>query len=457
MKSIFYRAVFACTLFLGTCLIASDGFAQACGKTVPEEEKKTIPCLPGWWTTTKASIEGKTFFTLDNEKTDFDLARLDGIFTLELEKKWEKSRLFLKPFVIGDTEDLSKGVIDLWENTAEERPIFDIEEAYFDFTIADLDLRVGRQIISWGTGGIYNPVNNINPTDFTDLFDSRTIGVNAVNADWYAGDFVLEAVFVPTFTPSRLPPNDSRFSLVPAGFPGTVNPRVLPDNDIEHSQFGLQLSGSKGTWDFGANFYYGMNDFPAIVLEADLSATPVYVREKVLGFYVEKVQGSWILRAEGARFFSDTTYLDSFFQYKLGFEKKCKFLDTSKNFTTEIYYIGERVTDEAEYAPDLDLSALQAADGSGSFDFADFQLDRVLSDSIVGSFKLDCTDYLKLELGFAYRFDTQDFYMQPELEWEPSDNTVATFGFQVFEGPSDTFFGRYKHDDRFFLSLKRFF
>jgi uncharacterized protein DUF1302 len=457
MKSILFLTFFLTNLLLGTTLFESNCYSEECNALTQKNEKKTIPCFPGWWNRMQASIEGKAFFILDNDKTDYDIARLDGIFTLELEKKWDKSRLFVKPFVIGDTEDLSKGVVDLWENTAEERPILDLEEAYFDFSISNLDLRIGRQIIKWGKGDLFNPTNNINPTDFTDLFDSRTIGVNAINADWYLEPFVLEAIFVPTFTPSRLPLNDSRFSLVPDNFPGTINPRVLPDNDIEHSQFGLQASVSKGTWDASVNFYYGTNDFPAIVLENDLSATPMYVRERILGFSLEKVQESWILRAEGAQFFSDTDYLDSYFQYKLGFEKKWKFLDTDKDLITEIYYIGETVTDESKYSPEINNPTQQSMFDSSSFNFSDFQLDRVLSDSLIGKLEFDFSDYLKLNLGFAYRFDSEDYYIQPKLEWEPSDNTIASIGFDVFEGPRNTFFGKYKDDDRLFMSLKRFF
>ena len=46
-------------------------------------------------------------------------------------------------------------------------------------TIDWFEVRAGYQVFSWGTGDLFNPTNNLNPIDFSDLFDSRRMPVLA--------------------------------------------------------------------------------------------------------------------------------------------------------------------------------------------------------------------------------------------------------------------------------------
>src|SRR5690625_3016950 len=44
-----------------------------------------------------------------------------------------------------------------------DRATMDLDEAYVDVYLHDADLRLGRQIVSWGTADGLNPTNVINP------------------------------------------------------------------------------------------------------------------------------------------------------------------------------------------------------------------------------------------------------------------------------------------------------
>ncbi|HEX29698.1 TPA: hypothetical protein ENG04_06420, partial [Candidatus Poribacteria bacterium] len=89
----------------------------------------------------------------------------------------------------------------------------DLKEAYLDvysFLIDNLDLRMGKQIVIWGTADRINPTSNICPDDLEDVFDfGEKLGVNSIKASlyWSVGetDLTLTGVFVPVFTPSILP------------------------------------------------------------------------------------------------------------------------------------------------------------------------------------------------------------------------------------------------------------
>ena len=42
-----------------------------------------------------------------------------------------------------------------------------LDEAYADFYLRNTDIRIGRQVVSWGTADGINPTNYINPSDLS--------------------------------------------------------------------------------------------------------------------------------------------------------------------------------------------------------------------------------------------------------------------------------------------------
>ncbi|MBF0442579.1 MAG: hypothetical protein HQK54_11790, partial [Oligoflexales bacterium] len=130
----------------------------------------------------------------------------------------------------------------------------DVREAYGDlygFLSDNIDLRVGRQRIAWGTADRISPTDNLNPLDLEDIWDfGRHLGSDAIKATYYKNDFSLSVVYIPIFTPAVLPRGNYAMALAPqmaapAGL--SVQTRsdtvVLPENDISHaSSVGLKLA-----------------------------------------------------------------------------------------------------------------------------------------------------------------------------------------------------------------------
>ena len=81
--------------------------------------------------------------------------------------------------------------------------------AYVDIykILPHLDLRIGRQVVVWGTGDKFNPTNNLNTLDLSDpLLFGKAIANNMIRADWNPwGDLIVTAVWVPIFRPAQLP------------------------------------------------------------------------------------------------------------------------------------------------------------------------------------------------------------------------------------------------------------
>ena len=68
-----------------------------------------------------------------------------------------------------------------------------IQEGYVDLSgifSKNLDMRIGKQRITWGTADRFNPTDNINPLDFSDITDlGKRLATNAIKATYYLGDY----------------------------------------------------------------------------------------------------------------------------------------------------------------------------------------------------------------------------------------------------------------------------
>lgn len=72
---------------------------------------------------------------------------------------------------------------------------FDIREAYVDFygfIFNNLDIRIGRQRIVWGTGDKINPTDNLNPYDLEVPWEfGERLGSNGIKASYYLKNLPL--------------------------------------------------------------------------------------------------------------------------------------------------------------------------------------------------------------------------------------------------------------------------
>lgn len=83
----------------------------------------------------------------------------------------------------------------------------DLKEGYLDVYFDAVDLRVGKQLVNWGSSYKLNPTDKINPLDLTatDPSDAQ-LGVVAVTADYYYDyDTILTGVIVGDFVPTLIP------------------------------------------------------------------------------------------------------------------------------------------------------------------------------------------------------------------------------------------------------------
>jgi len=165
--------------------------------------------------------------------------------------------------------------------------------ALFDL-VPNLDIKVGRQIVQWGTADKFNPTNNINPDDLEDrpLF-TEPIANQMIVVDYSPLDDKLwfQGVYVPLFYPALLPPSaaeglkdpqtevpfaseadvdkmDNLQDLLVAQ-PGLVPEVVahvhMPSKRFTSGQSAIKIGTSLGGIDMSMSYYNGRFDIPTPV------------------------------------------------------------------------------------------------------------------------------------------------------------------------------------------------
>src|SRR3970282_1395669 len=137
--------------------------------------------------------------------------------------------------------------VDFFHDAVAGEMGLEIRETYLDLGGAKIGARVGRQIITWGTGGLLF-INDVLPKDWPALFagpalEYLKIGSDALKVSAQVGAVGLEAIAVPFFEPDRLPSAERFFFFDP--FPEvTHRTSEDPRADLGHTELALKVSRS---------------------------------------------------------------------------------------------------------------------------------------------------------------------------------------------------------------------
>ncbi|HWB76226.1 MAG TPA: hypothetical protein VG755_14750 [Nannocystaceae bacterium] len=210
--------------------------------------------------------------------------------------------------IVGDIEPVFFGLAQTKEldDLATQRLLtpFHIESdaAYIALTdlLPGLDIKVGRQVLVWGTADKFNPTNNINADDLEDrpLF-TEPIANQMVVVDYapLQDKLWFEGVYVPTFFPALLPPSaaaalrdpqtdvpwaheadkakldilQDRLLAQPSLVPTVYGHVRQPSKRFTTGQSAIKLGTSLGGIDMSISYYNGRHDIP----------TPVVARSSV--------------------------------------------------------------------------------------------------------------------------------------------------------------------------------
>jgi hypothetical protein len=203
-----------------------------------------------------------------------------------------------------------------------DRTGFFLGEAWMDWNAGGLSIRLGRQLLSWGAADGLILTDVVCPQNLTayaglDFAGSR-LAVDGLKLRYSFSSFAAEAVWLPLFTPVRLPKDTqnplhglfypSSIDMGGMNLPVTVLETALP-RTIADGEYGIHFSAYTPALDFSVMAFYGWNDIPSVKKKLMFSAasvpesvelTPAYARTLTAGADASIPLGDFLLRLEAA-------------------------------------------------------------------------------------------------------------------------------------------------------------
>ncbi|MDP2734838.1 MAG: hypothetical protein Q8P12_01380, partial [bacterium] len=275
---------------------------------------------------------------------------------------WADERLRLE--LSGETANgkaalLFKG--DVFHDAVANRFDGTVREGYLDYSRNRLDLRLGRQIITWGVGDLLF-VNDVFPKDWSAFFSGRPLeylklGVDAAKVHVATPALNAELVVIPFFRPDNLPSADRFFFFVPFA---EVAHRTLrePASTAGNVEFALrlyrQIFGSDASL-YAYRGYWRQPSFRPDQLPSPTQLQGFYPRLAVYGASAQRNVGTGLLSLEAGYYDSqddhsgaDPAIPNSQFRTLVGYQRQL-----ASELTLGAQYYTEVLTNYASYKATL--------------------------------------------------------------------------------------------------------
>jgi hypothetical protein len=206
---------------------------------------------------------------------------------------------------VGDIEvvwlnrsDSELSLADLTSRSSIDPFRLELDAAYVDLrdVLPGLDIRVGRQIVQWGSADMFNPTNNLNADDLEDRAVFREPIANEMirvdytympERDGWLSEVIFTLVWVPVFRPMQLPvsavialaDSSAPIPIVEEDIAASIQAQrepmanLLEDPDVRaeqpelslaNSQIGLRIQTRMINTDFSLSYYRGFDDTPVM-------------------------------------------------------------------------------------------------------------------------------------------------------------------------------------------------
>jgi len=331
---------------------------------------------------------------------------------------------------------------------------FDLRQANVTFTPASfLDVKVGRQILTWGTGDLIF-INDLFPKDWQSFLTGRDVEYlkapsDALKLSLFSDLANVDLVYVPQFDPDRFVRGErlSYYGFMAqrtVGRDAVVDPRV-PDTWFKNGEWHLRLSKNIQGYELAAYGYWGYWKSPGGM--APLAGKAVFPRLSVYGASARGQVGRGIGNIEVGYYDSrqdrggDNPFINnSQFRFLVGYEQDLP--ELARDLSVGVQYYLEWMVDYDDYLRTF---------LPGGFPRAD-ERRHVLTFRLT---KLLLNQTLVLSLFAYYSPSDSDAYLRPAVTYKLSDHWTAELGGNVFIGKDDhTFFGQFDRNSNVYTALR---
>ncbi len=247
-----------------------------------------------------------------------------------------------------------------WLDRTRQRPALAVREASATIGRGRVTLDVGKQVIRWGKADIVNPTDRFAPRDFLSVTDTLFLAVTAARLAYGGASHTIEAVWVPSLTPSRIPLYDRRWTVL---LPALLDAQII-DLGAEYPggpQIGVRWNHLASGYEYSLSYFDGYNHLPLI----DATVFPTFAPPPAVGLAqrfprLREAGGDlawplpWFtLKGEAAYFTSPDGEADEYVLYVMQAERQWGELSLVGGYASEAVTIRRRA---AGFAPDRGLT-----------------------------------------------------------------------------------------------------
>lgn len=364
---------------------------------------------------------------------------------LEIVKSWDKATGTLTTDFVYDPVLERYGI-----NLQNGEGWLDLREANLLFRPSSFsDLKIGRQILTWGTGDLIF-INDLFPKDWNSFFIGRDEKYlkgpsDAIKLAIYNDIANLDVIFTPKFNPDRFIDGRriSHYSNNTLSIVGRKQP-IRTDNHNQwfvDNEVALRLHRIIDTYEVAAYFYHGYWKSPA----GQNATTGLYTfpRLSVYGASIRGPLGDGIINGEMGYYDSlddrngkNALINNSELRFLLGYEQ-----ELWSEMTANLQYYSEWLQNYDSYSANQPNIAPKRD-----------ELRHLITLRLT---QLLMNQTLKLSLFTYYSPSDKDAYLRPNINYKLDDYWTASLGGNLFYGKkTHTFFGQLEDNSNIYASIR---
>lgn len=327
---------------------------------------------------------------------------------------------------------------------------FDLREANLLLSPAQwMDLKAGRQILTWGTGDLLF-INDLFPKDWRSFFLGRDeeylkAPSDAVLVSMFPSWFSIDVAYTPRFDPDRFLTGE-RVSFYNSALgrrsgQDAVVDADTPDDWFDDQEIAVRLSRYVAGAEVALYGYRGYWKSPAG--QDPASGRAVFPELSVAGASWRGQAGPGILNAELGYYHSgddsngkDPLVRNSESRALLGYQR-----ELARDLSATLQYYLELMQDHDAYLDGL-------PEGAAAADEDRHLLTLRLTQQLMNQ-------NLTLSLFSYYSPSDQDAYLRPAVSYKASDQWLLTAGGNLFAGEEEyTFFGQLENNSNLYMGAR---
>jgi hypothetical protein len=327
---------------------------------------------------------------------------------------------------------------------------FDLREANLSLRpLSFLDMKIGRQVLTWGTGDLIF-INDLFPKDWNSFLIGRDVEYlkapsDAIKASLFSQAANLDIVYTPRFDPDRFIDGRriSYFNAMlgrRAGRDAVVRADI-PDDWFTDDEIAARLFRNMGGYQAALYGYHGfwkspggMNPVTGHATFPELAAYGASLRGPMLSG-IGNVEAGYYDSMDDRD--GDNPFVNnSEFRFLAGYEK-----ELARNFTGAVQYYLEHMMDHGSYRHTLPPGVTPRDEDRHVFTL---RLTRLLMNQ-----------NLTLSLFTFYSPSDNDAYLRPNVNYKASDSWTVEAGGNIFIGEQDhTFFGQFERNSNLYMGAR---